>query len=228
MIRGCSSVTIGGMYKRLLRRCLTSMIASLNSGGYASTPTNPSPEGCPSKETFKPPYEVLCCAGCGISELAWSIVFEEIGVSIVSPSSASCRSQVISNPLTELIATVAQKLKASLSKITSENGQSLSLASLCHQISQSYLEIPLLLLANQHRVNFPAAIASFPVRRELLLWKENLKGILFGGVCWSDALLPPHCFVQEPFKHHEEQGLKVYSLGEAFFDGTLLSCHHLL
>jgi hypothetical protein len=223
VIRGCSSVTVGGMYKRLLRRCLTSLTAALNSGRYA--PQDSSPDGSPSGQNSRGPYEVLCCAGCGISELAWAILFEEIVISLASPSTASRGN---SNPFSELIAAVAQKLEAGLSRIAPGNGhshllQSSSLATLCHHLSQSYLEIPTLLLSNQHRAG-----KSFPVKRELLLWKQNLRGILFGELSWHDTPLPPHCFAREPFQDNEAQEVMVLSLGEAFFDGPPSSLSPLL
>jgi hypothetical protein len=198
VIRGCSSVTIGGMYKR-----------ALNCG--RSVPTDRSADGNSSC------YEVLCCVGCGVSELAWAILWEDIAISLASfPSSSLALPQRNSDPFSQLIIAVTQNL-------VSGNGQgshllpSSSLATLCHNLSQSYLEIPTLLLSNHL-----SSASSFSVKRELLLWKQTLRDVLFGDLSWRGAPLPPHCFSRKPFTENDNvtQELTVFSLGEAFFDGT--------
>jgi hypothetical protein len=201
VLRGCTSVVIGGMYKRLLRRSLVAITATLSVGKYSS-------------ETER--YEIVCSAGCGVSELLWAIVCEEIANSFSSQRSVQSDPQ---NPFSILIAAIQSKVQEHLGKVSSAKNLPLLLSSLlrlCRHLSESYLQIPSLLVSNHQRSQ---GVGSFHVQRDLLLWKQNLKSRLGQG---PPASGPFEDYSVKLLESEDSLGMNggVFSLGEAFFDGT--------
>lgn len=154
VIRGCSSISIGGVYRRLLKRCLTSILATVRSSQW-NTETNQ--------------QEVSCCVGCGASELFWAIMWDEIGKAITHSSYPNEHHS--SSPFHHFIS-LFHNYVSQYTSIVSPNG----LTTVCQQLSSSYLQIPRILLTNYHQ-HFSSA-STFSINRELLLWKEKFKYFL--------------------------------------------------
>jgi hypothetical protein len=205
VLRGCTSVVIGGMYRRLLKRCLAAITSALEAGKYSNATGQ---------------YEIICCAGCGVSELLWAILCEEISNTLSPPPQQSTQSHR-QDLFSILIITIRSSIQERLQRVASVKNLPLvlsSLKSLCRQLSETYLHIPSLLLSNHQRSQ---GVGSFRVRRDLLLWKETLKRRLSE----VDLTSGPREDFSFPFSETNDflsQKVGIFSLGEAFFDGTCL------
>lgn len=223
VIRGCQSVTIGGMYKRLLKRCLNSIIASLKSLYKTSTYNS---SMISSLTTIKQD-EIICSIGCGISELIWSIFMEEIANHLQNSSSSTIIDiQKLSKPFEKLIFTYLESITKLLPKNNSPDIQASNLLSLiqcCRYISNSYLQIPLLTLQNSSQATIHYGRNLSP-QRALLIWKDNLKQVLYqerNEISDNQLQLLLIPFLVEDL-HPSRDIREVYYLADCFFNCNIL------